>query len=170
MRSAMTEDGKVSERIVNQLLTELDGLEPLKEIVVIAATNRPDMLDPALLRSGRFDRLVLVGQSTLAGRKDIFRIHTKNIPLGEDVNIDDLATLTEGFVGSDIEAVCREAVMLALRDNFENDKVGMKYFREALAKVRPTLSENMIEYYERIQAQFKGGVKKEEASSYIGYR
>jgi transitional endoplasmic reticulum ATPase len=170
MRSAMTEDGKVSERIVNQLLTELDGLEPLKEIVVIAATNRPDMLDPALLRSGRFDRLVLVGQSTLTGRKDIFRIHTRNIPMGDDVSIDDLAILTEGFVGSDIEAVCREAVMLALRENFESEKVGMKYFREALAKVRPTLSENMVEYYERIQAQFKGGIKKEEPSSYIGYR
>ncbi|WP_406656332.1 CDC48 family AAA ATPase [Methanolobus sp. ZRKC2] len=170
MRSAITEDGKVSERIVNQLLTELDGLEPLKEIVVIAATNRPDILDPALLRSGRFDRLVLVGQSTLAGRKDIFKIHTRDIPLGDDVTIDELASSTEGFVGSDIEAVCREAVMLSLRDNFENEKVGMKYFKEALTKVRPTLSENLIEYYEKIQAQFKGGAKKEEPSAYIGYR
>lgn len=170
MRSAMSDDGKSSERIVNQLLTELDGLEPLKDIVVIAATNRPDMLDPALLRSGRFDRLVLVGQSTLAGRKEIFKIHTKNIPLGDDVTIDELASMTEGFVGSDIEAVCREAVMLTLRDNFDNDRVAMKYFKEALGKVRPTLSENLMEYYERIQAQFKGGIKKEETSSYIGYR
>ncbi|TGC11034.1 CDC48 family AAA ATPase [Methanolobus halotolerans] len=170
MRSAITEDGKVSERIVNQLLTELDGLEPLKEIVVIAATNRPDILDPALLRSGRFDRLVLVGQSTLAGRKAIFKIHTRNIPLGNDVTIDELAGSTEGFVGSDIEAVCREAVMLALRDDFENKEVGMKYFKEALTKVRPTLTENLMEYYEKIQAQFKGGVRKEEPSAYIGYR
>ncbi|WP_319509010.1 CDC48 family AAA ATPase [uncultured Methanolobus sp.] len=170
MRSAASEDSKVSERIVNQLLTELDGLEPLKEIVVIAATNRPDIIDPALIRSGRFDRMVLVGQSTFAGRKEIFKIHAKNIPMDDDVTIDDLATITEGFVGADIEAVCREAVMLALRDNFEVQKVSMKYFREALNKVRPTLSENMMEYYEKIQAQFKGGIRKEEASSYIGYR
>ncbi|WMW21938.1 CDC48 family AAA ATPase [Methanolobus mangrovi] len=170
MRSAASEDSKVSERIVNQLLTELDGLEPLKEIVVIAATNRPDIIDPALIRSGRFDRMVLVGQSTFAGRKEIFKIHAKNIPMDDDVTIDDLATITEGFVGADIEAVCREAVMLALRDNFEVQKVSMKYFREALNKVRPTLSENMVEYYEKIQAQFKGGIRKEEASSYIGYR
>ncbi len=170
MRSATSDDSKVSERIVNQLLTELDGLEPLKEIVVVAATNRPDIIDPALLRSGRFDRIVLVGQSTYAGRKDIFRIHTENIPLDHDVTVDDLATITDGFVGADIEAVCREAVMLALRDNFETEKVGMKYFREALNKVRPTLSENLMEYYEKIQAQFKGGIKKEEASAYIGYR
>lgn len=170
MRSATSEDGKVSERVVNQLLTELDGLEPLKEIVVIAATNRPDIIDPALLRSGRFDRMVLVGQSTLSGRKKIFNIHTRNIPLGDDVNIDEMAKITEGFVGADIEAVCREAVMLSLRNDFENEKVEMKYFTEAMNKVRPTLSENLVEYYEKIQAQFKGGVRKEEASSYIGYR
>ncbi|WP_406660110.1 CDC48 family AAA ATPase [Methanolobus sp. ZRKC3] len=170
MRSATSEDGKVSERVVNQLLTELDGLEPLKEIVVIAATNRPDIIDPALLRSGRFDRIVLVGQSTLAGRKKIFNIHTRNIPLGDDVSIEELARITEGFVGADIESVCREAVMLALRDDFENEKIDMKYFNQALNKVRPTLTENLVEYYEKIQAQFKGGIKKEEPSSYIGYR
>lgn len=170
IRSAASEDSKVSERIVNQLLTELDGLEPLKEIVVIAATNRPDIIDPALLRSGRFDRMVLVGQSTYSGRKDIFKIHTKDIPLDNDVTMDDLASMTEGFVGADIEAVCREAVMIALRDNFDIETVSMKYFKAALAKVRPTLSENLVEYYEKIQAQFKGGIKKEEASSYIGYR
>jgi transitional endoplasmic reticulum ATPase len=170
MRSGNSDDGKVSERVVNQLLTELDGLEPLKEIVVIAATNRPDIIDPALLRSGRFDRMVLVGQSTLSGRKNVFNIHTRNIPLGDDVSIDELARVTEGFVGADIESVCREAVMLSLRSNFDNEIVEMKYFNEALSKVRPTLSENLVEYYEKIQAQFKGGVRKEEPSSYIGYR
>jgi transitional endoplasmic reticulum ATPase len=170
MRSGNSDDGKVSERVVNQLLTELDGLEPLKEIVVIAATNRPDIIDPALLRSGRFDRMVLVGQSTLSGRKNVFNIHTRNIPLGDDVSIDELAKVTEGFVGADIESVCREAVMLSLRSNFDNEIVEMKFFNEALSKVRPTLSENLVEYYEKIQAQFKGGVRKEEPSSYIGYR
>ena len=86
------------------------------------------------------------------------------------MNIDDMAKITEGFVGADIESVCREAVMLSLRNNFENEKVEMKYFTEAMNKVRPTLSENLVEYYEKIQAQFKGGVRKEEPSSYIGYR
>lgn len=166
-RSAFSDDAKVSERVVNQLLTELDGLEVLKEIVVIAATNRPDMIDPALLRAGRFDRLVLVGQSTFEGRKNIFKIHTKNIPLSKNVSLDELANLTEGYVGADIEAVCREAVMLALREDFNIEKISIKYFREAITKVRPTLSENLIDYYNRIHELFKGGMIKEEKSSYI---
>ena len=169
-RGLMSEDSKVSERVVNQLLTELDGLEALKEIVVIAATNRPDMIDPALLRAGRFDRLVLVGQSTREGRRNIFRIHTRNIPLASDVSIDELANITEGYVGADIEAVCREAVMLALREDFNIENISMKYFMEALNKVRPTLSESLMEYYKRIHELFKGGMPKEETSSYIGYR
>jgi transitional endoplasmic reticulum ATPase len=152
------------------LLTELDGLEALKEIVVIAATNRPDMIDPALLRAGRFDRLVLVGQSTREGRRNIFQIHTRDIPLSSNVSIDELADITEGYVGADIEAVCREAVMLALRENFSVEKIDMKHFREALNKVRPTLSENLMGYYKKIHELFKGGMPKEETSSYIGYR
>ncbi|MDO9517602.1 MAG: CDC48 family AAA ATPase [Methanosarcinaceae archaeon] len=171
MRNAMSEDGKVSERVVNQLLTELDGLEPLKEIVVIAATNRPDILDPALLRSGRFDRLVLVGPPTRQGRIKIFNIHTKGIPLADDVNIEVLADMTERYVGADIESVCREAVMLALRKDFETNIITMAHFEEALKKVRPTISENMVEYYEKMQDLFKGGLQRNvEPSSYIGYR
>ncbi len=170
MRSATSEDGKVSERVVNQLLTELDGLEPLKEIVVIAATNRPDIIDPALLRSGRFDRLVLVGPPARQGRIKIFKIHTKGIPLANDVNIETLADMTERYVGADVESVCREAVMLALRSDFETNTVTMAHFEEALKKVRPTISENMVEYYEKIQDLFKGGVQSAEPSSYIGYR
>lgn len=166
-RSSMSDDAKVSERVVNQLLTELDGLESLKEIVIMAATNRPDMIDPALLRAGRFDRLVLVGQSNREGRKNIFAIHTKNIPLSNDVSLNELADLTEGYVGADIEAVCREAVMLALRENFTVEKISMKYFKESLVKVRPTLSENMIDYYNRIHELLKGGMPKEDKSSYI---
>lgn len=171
MRSATSEDGKVSERVVNQLLTELDGLEALKEIVVIAATNRPDIIDPALLRSGRFDRLVLVGPPARQGRIKIFKIHTKGIPLADDVNIDVLADMTERYVGADVESVCREAVMLALRSDFETNIVTMAHFEEALKKVRPTISENMVEYYEKMQDLFKGGMQRNaEPSSYIGYR
>ena len=160
---------KASERVVNQLLTELDGIETLKNVVVIAATNRPEIVDPALIRSGRFDRLVFVGPPGRAGRLEIFNIHLKNIPLSDDVNREELADLTDNYVGADIESLCREAAMLALRENFDNEKVEMKHFREALKKIRPALVEGMIEYYEKLQEQFKGGTKQEQ-KSYIGYR
>jgi len=139
---------------------------------VIAATNRPEIIDPALIRSGRFDRLVFVGPPGKAGRIGIFNIHLKNLKdkhLCEDVNIDELADLTENYVGSDIESLCREAVMLALRENFETDIVEMKHFNDALKKVRPALADDMVEYYQKLQEQFKGGTKQEQ-KSYIGYR
>ncbi len=163
---------KTSERVINQLLTELDGIEVLKSVVVIAATNRPEIIDPALIRSGRFDRLVFIGPPGKAGRVSIFNIHLKNLKdkhLCEDVNIDELADLTENYVGSDIESLCREAVMLALRENIDTDIVEMRHFNEALKKVRPALVEDMVEYYKKLQEQFKGGTKQEQ-KSYIGYR
>jgi len=163
---------KTSERVINQLLTELDGIEVLKSVVVIAATNRPEIIDPALIRSGRFDRLVFIGPPGKAGRVSIFNIHLKNLKdkhLCEDVDIDELADLTENYVGSDIESLCREAVMLALRENFETDIVQMRHFNEALKKVRPALADYMVEYYQKLQEQFKGGTKQEQ-KSYIGYR
>ncbi|MCZ7355793.1 MAG: CDC48 family AAA ATPase [Candidatus Methanoperedens sp.] len=160
---------KSSERVVNQLLTELDGIEVLKNVVVIAATNRPEIVDPALIRSGRFDRLVFVGPPSRSGRIEILNIHLKNIPLSDDVVVEELADLTDNYVGADIESLCREAVMLALRENFDTEKVEMKHFRDSLKKVRPALVEGMLEYYEKLQEQFKGG-KKQEQKSYIGYR
>jgi transitional endoplasmic reticulum ATPase len=165
----MDNGSKTSERVVNQLLTELDGIETLKNVVVIAATNRPEIVDPALIRSGRFDRLVFIGPPSRSGRVEIFNIHLKNIPLTDDVNKEELADLTDNYVGADIEALCREAAMLSLRENFQNEKVEMRHFRAALKKVRPALVEGMIEYYEKLQEQFKGGTNKEQ-KSYIGYR
>ena len=164
------EDGsRVMERVVNQLLAELDGLEALKDIVVIAATNRPDIIDPALLRSGRFDRLVMIGAPDKFGRLEILKIHTKEIPNADDVNSEELAELTEGYVGSDLAALCREAVMQSLREDPDACSVEMKHYREALKKVRPTVEESMVSYYERIHERFKGG-EKEEPSSLVGYR
>ena len=163
---------KTSERVINQLLTELDGIEVLKNVVVIAATNRPEIIDPALIRSGRFDRLVFIGPPSREGRIEIFNIHLKNLKnghLSDDVNIEELADLTDNYVGSDIESLCREAVMLALRENFDTEKVEMRHFKDALKKVRPALAEDMLEYYEKLQEQFKGGAKQEQ-KSYIGYR
>jgi len=163
-----TDEGShVMERVVNQLLSELDGLEALKDVVVIAATNRPDILDPALLRSGRFDRMLLVGPPDKLGRHEILKIHAAAMPKAEDVNLEELAELTEGYVGSDLSLLCREAAMLALRQ--EGEKVEMKDFREALRKVRPSVEENMVSYYERISQRFKGGIKVDPASL-MGYR
>jgi transitional endoplasmic reticulum ATPase len=164
------EDGsRVMERVVNQLLAELDGLEALKDVVVIAATNRPDIIDPALLRSGRFDRLIMIGAPDKSGRLEVLKIHAKGIPNADDVNLEELAELTEGYVGSDLAALCREAVMLALRDDSDAKIVSMSNYLEALKKVRPSVEESMVSYYERIHERFKGG-EKVEPSSLIGYR
>ena len=163
----MDDGSHVMERVVNQLLAELDGLEALKDVVVIAATNRPDILDPALLRSGRFDRLLLIGSPDKLGRYEILKIHTAKMPNSEDVNLEELAELTEGYVGSDLDSLCREAALLALRE--ELDRVDMNHYREALKKVRPSVEESMVSYYERISERFKGGIKV-EPGSLIGYR
>jgi len=163
----LEESSHVMERVVNQLLAELDGLDSLKDVVVIAATNRPDILDPALLRSGRFDRLLLIGPPDKLGRYEILKIHAKRIPNSEDVNLEELAELTEGYVGSDLDSLCCEAAMLAMRENL--DRVDMSHYLEALKKVRPSVEESMVSYYERISERFKGGVKI-EPSSLIGYR
>ena len=163
----MDEGSHVMERVVNQLLAEMDGLETLKDVVVIAATNRPDILDPALLRSGRFDRLLMVGAPDKLGRHEILKIHTAKIPNSQDVSLEELAEMTEGYVGSDLDSLCREAAMLAMREDAA--RVDMNHYLEALKKVRPSIEENMISYYERISERFKGGVKV-EPSSLIGYR
>ncbi len=170
MQGMESTDGRTSERVLNQLLTEMDGLESLKDVVVIAATNRPNLLDPAILRPGRFDRLVYMGSPDRKGRLRIFNIHTKNTPLAEDVDLETLADTTEGYVGADIESVCREAVMIALRENFDIEKVEMRHFRDALKKVKPTITENIAQFYEKIEAQFKGGQKPTESGAYLGYR
>jgi transitional endoplasmic reticulum ATPase len=163
-------DSRTSERVLNQLLTEMDGLETLKDVVVIAATNRPNLLDPAIMRPGRFDRLVYLGAPDRKGRLKIFKIHTNDTPLAEDVDLENLADITEGYVGADIESVSREAVMIALRENFDIERIEMRHFKEALKKVKPTITENIAQFYEKIEAQFKGGQKITESGAYVGYR
>jgi transitional endoplasmic reticulum ATPase len=159
----------VERSIVNQLLTELDGLVELEGIVVIGATNRPDIIDPALLRPGRFDRLVYVGGPSTEGRVSIFKIHSRGMPVGEDVDFNELAAMTENYVGSDIEAICREAAMLALRENFEAKAVDMKHFRDALKKVKPTMNDMVTSYYKSIKDHFKGGTPKEVQKAFPTY-
>ena len=226
-------DSHVSDNVLNQILTEMDGLEELKDVVIMGATNRPDIVDPALLRAGRFDRLVYIGEPGAEDRKKIIGIHIRFMPLdgstlddivqltagynedaigelveklGKDKNVTaadmkaaitpaqgdsvglpvglrrrrllellsekklsftdpareqlaaELAGITEGFVGSDLESLCREAGMLALRDNATT--VTKKHFEEAQKKVHPTMNENLRQYYAKIQQHFKGGLPK----------
>ncbi|MDI9615365.1 CDC48 family AAA ATPase [Methanothermobacter sp.] len=148
MRSGSTADSGVTQRVVNQLLTEIDGLEELQDVAVIAATNRPDILDPALLRPGRFDRHVKVEDPDREARLAIFKVHTKDMPLADDVNLEKLADKTEGYVGADIEAVCREAAMLTLRENMDAEEVPMKHFLEAMEKIKPKGGvEEQVQYH-----------------------
>ena len=152
----------VSERVVNQLLTELDGLEEMEDVMVVAATNRPDMIDAALIRSGRFDRLVMVGEPNTEGREEILRIHTENSPLAPDVSLRELAEITDGYVGSDLESIAREAAIQALRDDHDAEEVEMRHFRRAMESVRPTITDDLLDYYERVEEDFKGGSRRPE--------
>jgi transitional endoplasmic reticulum ATPase len=223
----------VIDNVLNQILTEMDGLEELKDVVIMGATNRPDIVDPALLRAGRFDRLVYIGEPTLEDRRKIIGIHTQFMPLegsaleeivsltegyiedtlselveklgkdskitadtvkaaivpakdaaggipkgarrrrlvdlmheknltfedpARDKNLESLAQITEGFVGSDLEALCREAGMFALRDGATT--VTQQHFSDAQKKVHPTMNDNLRDYYGKIQQHFKGGLPK----------
>ncbi len=139
----------VTERIVNQLLTEMDGIVPLKGVVVIGATNRPDLLDPALLRPGRFDRLIYVPPPDRKARLEILKVHTRRVPLAPDVDLEKIAAMTEGYSGADLEALVREAVMIALRERLEPRPITMEYFLKALKIVRPSLTPDMVRKYEQ---------------------
>ncbi len=163
------EGSRTVERVLNQLLTEMDGLEELHGVVVIGATNRPDILDPALLRPGRFDRLVFVKPPDKKSRLAIFRIHTRDMPLADDVDLEELAELTEGYVGADIEAICREAVMLAIRENINAERVEMRHFLEALKKIKPSINETMLSFYERFEERMKTERMKVPTKPFIGY-
>ncbi|MEN4007183.1 MAG: CDC48 family AAA ATPase [Methanobacterium sp.] len=146
-RSGGSSDSGVTQRVVNQLLTEIDGIEELQDVAVIAATNRVDIIDPALLRPGRFDRHIKVDDPNEEARLEIFKVHSRKMPLADDVDLQYLAKNTEGYVGADIEAVCREAVMLTLRDNIEAENVEMKYFKRAMKKVKTEEKIDLVHYH-----------------------
>ena len=162
---------KVTERMVNQLLSEMDGLEEMNDVVVIAATNRPDNLDPALLRPGRFDRIVMAQIPDELARESIFKVHTSPMPLSKDVDIKKLAEETKGYTGSDIESVCREAGMLTLREDLSAKEITMKKFDEALKKVNPSITERDIKTYEEIESNYlrtARGAAIRDAQQYMG--
>jgi len=150
-RRGVEQGTKVTERVLNQLLAEIDGLEDMKDVTIIGATNRPDMLDPALMRPGRFDRIILADVPDSASREKIFEVHVKNTPLDKSVRVKDLVSLTEGFVGADIEALVREAALNALRNDSDANVVTKKNFDEALKKVKPSVSPDTAKRYKKIE-------------------
>ncbi len=138
---------QVGERVISQLLTEIDGLEKLENVVVIGATNRPDLVDPALLRPGRFDRVIMVPAPDEEARREIFEIHTRRTPLSDGVDLEALARKTEGYSGADIAAVCKEAGMLALREDLKAEEVSKEHFEEALKSVGPSITKDITDTY-----------------------
>ena len=152
----------VHDSVVNQLLTSIDGLESMEGVVVLGATNRPDIIDPGLLRPGRFDRLILIPPPDKKARLEIFRIHTKEMPLDKSVDLERLADVTENYSGADIEALCREAAMLAIRKDEEADKVKESHFDEALKNIHSSITPNIIKFYERMSESLGSGISKKD--------
>jgi transitional endoplasmic reticulum ATPase len=146
-------DSGVTERVISQLLTEMDGLVSLEDVVIIAATNRPDIVDPAILRPGRFDRLIYVPEPNKDSRLEIFKIYTKDMPLAKDVDLTILVSMTKRYSGADIEALCREAGLNALRKDLKAKEVQAIDFKKALEKILPSITSNMETWY-------KGFMKK----------
>ncbi|MEK6922255.1 MAG: CDC48 family AAA ATPase [Nanoarchaeota archaeon] len=150
----LDDSSRVTERVVNQLLVEMDGLEELHDVVVIAATNRIDMIDPGLLRPGRFDKILSTKVPNELAREVIFRIHTRNMPLADDVDISDLAKRTANYAGADIEGICREAALIALRKNIKSRRVEMTNFEEALEKIKPSIREEDLKAYSEMEENY----------------
>jgi transitional endoplasmic reticulum ATPase len=179
-RGGNTNDSGVGERVVSQLLTELDGLESLEDVVVIATTNRPDLIDSALLRPGRLDRHVHVPVPDEAGRRKILEVHTREKPLADDVDLDAIARRTEGYVGADLEAVAREASMSAsrefiqsvsreeVRESVGNVRVTMAHFENALDEVNPSVTAETRERYEEIERRFQRSEVDDSAEAGLG--
>ncbi len=160
--------GSVTDKIVNQLLTSMDGIEGMKHVVVIATTNRPDLIDPALMRTGRFDRRIMVGLPDEAARRAIIKIHTENMPI-KGINVNDIALRTEGMVGSDIEALCREAGMIALRRDKQTKTVTAADFEAALEKIAPSVSELALKFYTQVAEELGDGITRSIKEDVEGY-
>ena len=154
-------DSGASERVISQLLTEIDGIESLQNVLVIAASNRPDILDPAVLRPGRFDRLIFVPSPDLDSLKEIFKIHAHSMPLSRDVVLDELARKLQGYSGADVEAICREAAMGALREDIDSTEVSLRDFNRAMERVGPSIAPEDDAWYQK----FSRRLRKERAAA-----
>ena len=146
---------QVTERVVNTILAEMDGLEELQSVVVIGATNRPNLVDPALLRPGRFDELIYVGLPNKAGRRRILAIQTQKMPLADDVDLDEVAGVADRFTGADLEDVVRRAGLVALRESIDTKQVTMAHFRAALNESRASVTPEVERDYEQMASRLK---------------
>lgn len=153
--SSGTEGSDVSNRVVNQLLASMDGVDSLDGVIVVAATNRPEMLDPALMRSGRFERVLHVPPPDAGARETIFNIHSQGMPLSK-FSLKDIIGGLDGFTGADIESVCREAALICMRAN--KKKVTKTHFEEAIKRVRPTVTPEMLAYYQKMETVLTSGL------------
>ena len=152
-------DSGVSERVISQLLTEMDGILNLEDIVIVAATNRPDMVDAAVLRPGRFDRLIYVHEPNEEARKQILKIYTSGMPLAKDVNTNDLSKMTANYSGADINGLCREAALVALRKNINAKEVTLADFKAGMEQVGPTIRPEMENWYKSFMRQVRQAQK-----------
>ena len=168
MRSSNSQSGgsDVANRVVNQLLASMDGVESLDEVIIVAATNRPEMIDPALLRSGRFERVLHVPPPDKAAREAIMNIHSSDMPLSA-FSMKDILGGMDGFTGADIEAVCREAALIAMRAG--KKKVTKGHFEDAISRVRPTVTPDMLEYYSKMEERLTSGLSNIKRSRDTGY-
>lgn len=148
-------DSGVTERVISQLLTELDGIITLEDVVIIAATNRPDIVDPALLRPGRFDRLIYVPEPDEKARLEIFKLYTKGMPLAKDVDLVESAAKSKGYSGADIDGLCREAAMNALRRDVKSSVVSLADFQKAIDKIGPSILPDMEAWYKGFMKQVR---------------
>jgi transitional endoplasmic reticulum ATPase len=151
----MGADSRVTARVISQLLTEIDGLLTLQNVLVIAATNRPDLIDPAVLRPGRFDRMVYVPAPDRESRLKILKIKTDTMSLDENVNPEEIIDRMTGYSGADIDSLVREAGMNALRRNPESDTVGLEDFDFALSEMMPSITPEMETWYMGVSKRFK---------------
>lgn len=165
IRGKESDGVSVADRVMSQLLVELDGLQQRVNVTVIAATNRPDKIDPALLRPGRFDRLLYVGPPNESDRADIFRIHLNKIPCSYDVSISELASLTHGCTGADISLLCREAAVAALQETLDASEITMKHLKTAIRQVQPS----EIESYQELSAKFQRIVHSDAQRDVLRY-
>jgi len=157
-------DSGVGNRVLDQILTELDGLEVLKSVVFICATNRPDLVDKALLRPGRIDKLVAIGSPSLKAREQILKVHTQNVPLAKGISLKKLAEKTEGFSGADLDGLVREAALFALKENkMKKTTVKQEHFDKVLGKMGPSVTKQIQKNYE----EFKEHIS-DFTPSYVG--
>jgi len=164
--SSGTEGSDVGNRVVNQLLASMDGVESLDGVIVVAATNRPEMLDPALMRSGRFERVLHVPPPDAGARDTIFKIHSQDMPLSK-FSLKDIMVGLDGFTGADIEAVCREAALICMRAN--KRKVTKAHFEEAVKRVRPTVTAEMLTYYQKMETLLTSGLSNIKRTRDTGF-